>query len=61
VLLELPTWLRGNGIHGLVSSNARVTLETEAERSSGFPEHVVRTGIENGCTLRFSSQDFEES
>jgi hypothetical protein len=46
---------------GLVGSNVKVTLEIEAEIPSGAPEHVVRTVTENGCTLKFISQGFEEA
>jgi len=45
---------------GLVGSRVRVTLEIEAEIPDGAPEHVVRTVTENGRTLRFESQGFEE-
>ncbi|MFN8634269.1 MAG: Swt1 family HEPN domain-containing protein [Chloroflexota bacterium] len=47
-------------LSGLVGANVRVTLEIEAELPAGFPEHVVRTVTENGRTLKFSSQGFEE-
>lgn len=46
---------------GLVGSNVRVTLEIEAEISSGVPENVVRTVTENSRTLKFDNQGFEES
>ncbi len=45
---------------GLVGANVRVTLEIEAEIQDGAPEHVVRTVTENGRTLKFASQGFEE-
>ncbi|MCI0622286.1 MAG: DUF499 domain-containing protein [Acidobacteria bacterium] len=45
---------------GLVGSNVKVTLEIEAEIPSGAPDHVVRTVTENGRTLKFNSQGFEE-
>jgi hypothetical protein len=44
---------------GLVGSNVRVTLEIQAEIPGGAPETVVRTVTENGRTLRFTSQGFE--
>jgi hypothetical protein len=46
---------------GLVGSKVKVTLEIEAEIPSGAPDHVVRTVTENGRTLKFTSQGFEES
>ncbi len=44
---------------GLVGANVKVTLEIEAEVSSGTPEHVVRTVTENCRTLKFDSHGFE--
>ncbi len=44
----------------LVGADVRVTLEIEAEIPSGAPENVVRTVTENGRTLKFSSQGFEQ-
>jgi len=38
----------------------KVTLEIEAEIPAGAPDHVIRTVTENGRTLKFSSQGFEE-
>jgi len=46
---------------GLVGSKVKVTLEIEADIPSGAPDHVVRTVTENGRTLKFNSQGFEES
>jgi hypothetical protein len=46
---------------GLVGSKVKVTLEIEAEIPSGAPENVVRIVTENGRTLKFTSQGFEES
>jgi hypothetical protein len=37
-----------------------VTLEIQAEIPSGAPENVVRTVTENGRTLKFTTQGFEE-
>jgi hypothetical protein len=37
-----------------------VTLEIEAEVPAGVPENVIRTVTENGRTLKFTSQGFEE-
>ena len=45
---------------GLVGANVRVTLEIEAEIPNGAPENVVRVVTENGRTLRFTSQGFEQ-
>ena len=45
---------------GLVGADVRVTLEIEADIPSGAPEHVVRTVTENGRTLKFTSQGFEQ-
>jgi len=45
---------------GLVGTDVRVTLEIEAIIPSGAPESVVRTVTENGRTLKFSSQGFEQ-
>ncbi len=45
---------------GLVGAKVKVTLEVEAELPSGAPDHVVRTVTENGRTLKFTSQGFEE-
>jgi hypothetical protein len=38
----------------------KVTLEIEADVSSGVPENVVRTVTENSRTLKFSSFGFEQ-
>lgn len=43
-----------------MGAEVRVTLEIEAEIPSGVPENVVRTVTENGRTLKFSSQGFEQ-
>ena len=45
---------------GLVGAQVKVTLEIEAQVPGGVPENVVRTVTENGRTLRFSSQGFED-
>jgi predicted AAA+ superfamily ATPase len=45
---------------GLIGAEVRVTLEIEADVPSGAPGHVVRTVMENGRTLKFSSQGFEK-
>ena len=47
-------------LSGLVDAKVRVTLEIEAEIPSGAPDNVVRTVTENGRTLKFKSQGFEE-
>jgi len=44
----------------LQGSRVRVRLEIEAEIPDGAPENVVRTVSENGRTLKFVSQGFEE-
>ena len=44
---------------GLVGSEVRVTLEIEADVPDGVPENVVRIVMENGKTLKFTSQGFE--
>ena len=45
---------------GLERATVRVTLEIDAERADGFPEQVVRVVRENGQTLGFRSQGFED-
>jgi hypothetical protein len=45
---------------GLVGAEVRVTLEIEAKIPSGAPDHVVRTVTENGATLKFTNQGFED-
>jgi hypothetical protein len=47
-------------LSGLVGSSVKVTLEVEADVSSGVPENVVRTVTENSRTLKFSSYGFEQ-
>jgi hypothetical protein len=47
-------------LSGLVDANVRVTLEIEADISSGAPDNVVRTVTENSRTLKFTSQGFEK-
>ena len=47
-------------LDGLVGAKLKVTLEIEAEIPSGAPDHVVRTVTENGRTLKFTSQGFEQ-
>ncbi len=44
----------------LPGARVRVRLEIEAELPDGVPEGVVRTVSENGRTLKFVSQGFEE-
>jgi len=46
---------------GLVGATVRVTLEIESEIPDGAPDHVARTITENGRTLKFTSQGFEDS
>jgi hypothetical protein len=45
---------------GLPGAKVTVTLEIEAEVSAGVPENVIRTVTENGRTLKFTSQGFED-
>jgi hypothetical protein len=47
-------------LSGLVGSTVKVTLEIDADIPSGVPDHVVRIVLENGKTLKFTSQGFEE-
>jgi len=47
-------------LSGLVGSSVKVTLEIDAEISSGVPENVVRTVTENSRTLKFDSYGFEQ-
>ncbi len=46
-------------LEGLVGSNVKVTLEIAAAVPEGVPDHVVRIVLENGRTLKFDSQGFE--
>lgn len=46
-------------LSGLVEAKVKITLEIEAEISSGVPDDVVRIVTENGQTLKFKSQGFE--
>ena len=45
---------------GIVGANVKVTLDIEANIPSGASEQVVRTVTENGRTLKFKEQGFEE-
>ena len=45
---------------GLVGSTLKVTLEIEAQIPNGAPNNVVRTVTENGRTLKFTAQGFEQ-
>jgi len=45
---------------GLVGAEVSVTLEIEAKIPGGAPDQVVRIVTENGRTLKFVSQGFEE-
>jgi hypothetical protein len=44
----------------LRGAHVEVTLDIAADIPDGAPDHVVRTVTENGRTLRFTSQGFEE-
>lgn len=46
-------------LSGLMGAKVRVTLEVEADIPDGAPDQVVRTVIENGRTLKFTSLGFE--
>jgi predicted AAA+ superfamily ATPase len=45
---------------GLTGADVTVTLEIQANVPGGVPANVVRTVTENGRTLKFDSQGFEE-
>jgi len=45
---------------GLTGADVSVTLEIQAHVPGGVPDNVVRVVTENGRTLKFSSQGFEE-
>lgn len=45
---------------GLVGAKVKVTLEIEAQMPNGASEKVVRGVTENGRTLKFASQGFEQ-
>jgi predicted AAA+ superfamily ATPase len=47
-------------LSGLVGADVKVTLEIEAQMPDGASEQVVRTVTENGRTLKFVSQGFEQ-
>ena len=55
---EVIAHLVNTSLHGV---NVKVTLEIEASSADGFPEGVVRVVGENGATLRFAQQAFEEN
>jgi len=46
---------------GLMGSRVTVTLEIQAEVSSGVPDKIARTVTENCRTLKFKDQGFEET
>jgi hypothetical protein len=46
-------------LSALVGAEVRVTLEIEADVPDGVPESVVRIVLENGKTLKLTSQGFE--
>jgi predicted AAA+ superfamily ATPase len=45
---------------GLIGLTVSVTLEISAEMPNGAPDNVVRIVTENGRTLKFTSQGFEQ-
>ncbi len=45
---------------GLVGANVTVRLDIEANVPDGIPDNVVRTVGENGRTLKFDTQSFEQ-
>ncbi|SFK63495.1 hypothetical protein SAMN05444581_1133 [Methylocapsa palsarum] len=47
-------------LSGLVGATVTVTLEIQASVPDGVPENVIRTVTENGRTLKFTTQGFEE-
>lgn len=47
-------------LSGLVGARVKITLEIEAEISSGEPDDVVWIVTENDQTLKFKSQGFEK-
>jgi predicted AAA+ superfamily ATPase len=47
-------------LSGLVGARVNVTLEISAEIPAGVPDQVVRIVTENGRTLKFTSQGFEQ-
>ena len=47
-------------LSGLMGATVRVTLEIEAEIPNGAPDGIVRTVTENGRTLKFDIQGFEQ-
>jgi predicted AAA+ superfamily ATPase len=47
-------------LSGLIGAEVKVTLEIEAQMPDGASEQVVRTVTENGRTLKFVSQGFEQ-
>jgi predicted AAA+ superfamily ATPase len=47
-------------LNGTVGARVRVTLEIQVEVPDGIPEDVVRIVTENGTTLGFDAQEFEE-
>ena len=46
-------------LSGLVGADVKVSMEIEANIPDGAPDTVVRIVLENGRTLNFSSQEFE--
>jgi len=47
-------------LSALVGGEVTIRLEISADIPDGVPENVVRTVTENGRTLKFSSQGFEQ-
>ncbi len=47
-------------LSGLVGAKVNVTLEISAEVPAGVPDQVARIVTENGRTLQFTSQGFEQ-
>jgi hypothetical protein len=45
---------------GQVGAEVTVTLEIEASLPGGATDQIVRTVTENGRTLKFTNQGFEE-
>ena len=57
--IDLVPW-RLQRLEALRGAHVEVTLDIAAHIPDGAPEHVVRTVTENGRTLKFTSQGFEE-
>jgi hypothetical protein len=43
-----------------LGTDLEVTVDIAARNEGGFPDHVVRTVLENANTMRFDDAGFEE-